>query len=244
MKHAMRCTLVLVLLGAAPALFAQRMGGGGGGGAHSGAAVAGGGHFGGGLGHGGLGHSSGFGVGHVRPGIVGGFHHRGFRNNRFVSPFWSTAYWWDDSYYPDGGEQVVQPPATSVIVQQAAPQPVQEVKPASPLLIELQGNRFVRLTGNDVNPPVTGGTVQLAAREGDQLPPVVLIFRDGHRQDVSSYSIIGPALYVSGSYWTNGYWTEKILLADLNLPATMSANQERGVNFALPSAPNQVITRP
>ncbi|HTM87352.1 MAG TPA: hypothetical protein VL155_04065 [Terriglobales bacterium] len=240
----MRCTLVLVLLGAAPALFAQRMGGGGGGGAHSGAAVAGGGHFGGGLGHGGLGHSPGFGVGHVRPGIVGGFHHRGFRNNRFVSPFWSTAYWWDDSYYPDSGEQVVQPPATSVIVQQAAPQPVQEVKPASPLLIELQGNRFVRLTGNDVNPPVTGGTVQLAAREGDQLPPVVLIFRDGHRQDVSSYSIIGPALYVSGSYWTNGYWTEKILLADLNLPATMSANQERGVNFALPSAPNQVITRP
>jgi len=239
MKHAMRCTLVLVLLGAAPALFAQRMGGGAGGGAHSGAAVAGGAHFGGGLGHGGLGHSPGFGVGRVRPGIVGGFHHRGFHNNRFFSPLWSTAYWWDDSYYPEDGEQVVQQPAAPVIVQQAASQPVQEVKPANPLLIELQGNRFVRLTGNGVNPPLADDTIQSAA-----LPPVVLIFRDGHREDVSSYSIIGPALYASGSYWTNGYWTQKILLADLNLPATMSANQERGVNFVLPSAPNQVITRP
>lgn len=246
MKHAMRCTLILVLLGATPALIAQRMGGSAGGAAHSGTAVAGGAHFGGGLGHGGLGHSPGFGVGHVRPGIVGGFHHRGFHNNRFFSPLWSTAYWWDDSYYPDDGEQVVQQPSTPVIVQQAAPQPVQEVKPASPLLIELQGNRFVRLTGNEDNPQGTGtgGTVQSAARESGQLPPVVLIFRDGHRQDVSSYSIIGPALYVSGSYWTSGYWTEKILLADLNLPATLSANQERGVNFVLPSAPNQVITRP
>ncbi|HEX6906921.1 MAG TPA: hypothetical protein VF154_09955 [Terriglobales bacterium] len=242
MKHAMRWVLVLVLVGATPALFAQRMGAAGG--AHPGAGVAGGAHLGGGIARGGLGHVPGFGVGHVRPGIVGGFHHRGFHNNRFFSPFWSTAYWWDDSYYPDDGGPVVQPPATSVIVQQAAPQPVQEVKPANPLLIELQGDRFVRLTGNDLNPPVGGGPAQPAAQQGDQLLPVVLIFRDGHRQDVSSYSIIGPALYASGSYWTNGYWTQKILLADLNLPATVSANQERGVDFVLPAAPNQVITRP
>jgi hypothetical protein len=242
MRHTLRCALVLVLLGSTPALFAQRMGTAGGG--HSGAAVAGGARLSGGLGHGGLGHSPGFGAGHVRPGIVGGFHHRGFHNNRFFSPFWSTAYWWDDSYYPEDGGQVAQPPATSVVVQQAAPQPVQEVKPANPLLIELQGDRFVRLAGNDVNPPVAGGSAQSPALQGDQLVPVVLVFRDGHRQDVSSYSIIGPALYASGSYWTNGYWTQKILLADLNLSATMSANQERGVNFVLPSGPNQVITRP
>lgn len=243
MKQAMRWVLVLVLLGATPVLFAQRMGGlGVAGAAHPGAGVAAGAHLGGGFSHGGPSHGRGF--GRVRPGIVGGFHHRGFHNNRFFSPFWSTAYWWDDSYYPEDGAEVAQQPATPVIVQQAAPQPVQEVKPASPLLIELQGDRFVRLTGNDLNPPLAGGAAQSAATQSGQLPPVVLIFRDGHRQNVSSYSIIGPALYASGSYWTNGYWTQKILLADLNLPATMSANQEHGVNFVLPSAPNQVITRP
>ncbi|HJT01385.1 MAG TPA: hypothetical protein VJ756_19985 [Terriglobales bacterium] len=129
-----------------------------------------------------------------------------------------------------------------VLVQKAAP--VQEVKPANPLLIELQGDRFVRLTGNDVNPPVGASTAQSNSPEHAELPPAVLVFRNGRRQEVSSYSIIGPVLYASGSYWTNGYWTQKILLADLNLPATFEANQERGVNFVLPSSPDQVVTRP
>ena len=237
MKHALRSALVFVLLGATSALLAQVPTGGMG--------VAGGSHIGGAIGHGGLG--TGHGVRPVRPGIVGGFHHRGFgfRSNRFFSPFWGNPFWWDDGY-SDQGEQVVVQPSAPVVVQQAAPAPVQEVKPANPLLIELQGDRFVRLTGDEVNPPAaaTANSQPGVAQSHDQLPATVLVFRDGRRQEVSSYSIIGPALYASGSYWTNGYWTQKILLADLNLPATLEANQERGVNFVLPSAPNQVVTRP
>ena len=210
--------LILVLLLATPALFGQRMAGG----AHMGAA-----------------HTAGHGLGFrpVRPGIVGGFHHRGFHNNRFFSPFWGSTLWWDDGLYPDQEEVVVQPPANAA--PQPAPQPVQEVKPANPLLIELQGDHFVRLTGN---PPVAGSASQSV--QSAELPPALLVFRDGRRQEVSSYAIIGPALYASGSYWTTGYWTQKILLADLDLPATVRANQERGVQFVLPAAPNQVITRP
>ncbi|HLK34290.1 MAG TPA: hypothetical protein VKT29_14445 [Terriglobales bacterium] len=239
MKNVSRYLVVVTLLLATPALFAQARSAGIAGGARMGGAGVRGAHMGGGTAHGGIG--SGHGFRPARPGLVGGFHHRGFRNNRF-SPFWGNAFWWDDGLYPeDDGTQVViqqQPAAASA---QPAAVPVQEVKPANPLLIELQGDRFVRMTGN---PPLTTSSGTSTAQPQAELPPAVLIFRDGHRQEVSSYSIIGPALYASGSYWTTGYWTQKILLADLDLPATLRANQERGVNFVLPSAPNQVVTRP
>ncbi len=120
-------------------------------------------------------------------------------------------------------------------------------KPAEPLMIELQGGRFVRMTDAQVNvtqadrtnrtQPV-GDTRRAAAGNAR---PAVLIFRDGRQHEVSSYAIIGAALYESAGYWTAGYWTRKILLADLDLPATITANQQRGVNFMLPLAPNQVV---
>lgn len=232
MKHASQSLAILVLVLVTPALLAQISTGGMG--------VAGGASMGGATAHGAFG--TGHGFGHpARPGIVGGFHHRGFHNNRFFSPFWSSAFWWDDGY-PDRGDQVVvQPPAAPVVVQ-AAPQPVQELKPANPLLIELQGDRFVRLTGNEADGLVAARGAP--SQQHAELPPAVLVFRDGHRQEISSYAIIGQALYASGSYWTNGYWNQKILLADLDLPATLRANQERGVNFVLPASPDQVVTRP
>lgn len=265
MKHALRSVLLAVLVGATPALLAQHMGGAGvAGSAHlgeGGARVTGGfahggsGHGGFGHGHGGFGHG-GFGFGRVpfRNSVIGGYplspYRQGFYNSPYYSPYLSGMYWWDDDGYGDNGQQVVvQQPPTPVVVQSApAAPPVQPVKPASPLLIELQGDRFVRLSGNEINPPMpAAAATQPATAKPDQpqeLPPVVLVFRDGHQQQVSSYSIIGPAIYASGSYWTNGYWTRKILLADLNLPATLRINQEHGVNFVLPSAPDQVVTRP
>ncbi|HEU5336748.1 MAG TPA: hypothetical protein VFU27_12335 [Terriglobales bacterium] len=256
MKNAMWAFVISGLMLFAPALFAQHMGGPGmTGGAHPAGGVARGGAvahggFGGGSGHGsGFGHGPSFGGRSipVRRGIVGGFpvgHGRGFHNHRFFSPYLGGIYWWDDYGDSDTEQQgaVQQPPAQAA----PAPQLVPEVKPANPLLIELQGDRFVSLTGNAVNSPHgTEGAAQPAASSpSEQLPPVVLVFRDGHRQEVTSYSIIGPAIYASGSYWTNGYWTQKILLASLDLPATLHLNQERGVNFVLPAAPNQVVTRP
>jgi len=234
MKNPTRCLLMGALLLATSALLAQIPTGGLG--------VAVGAHISGATGHPGSGAGHGFGSRPVRPGIVGGFHHRGFHRNRFLAPFGSSAFWWDDGYYPQGGEQeVVQQPAAPAVVQPATP--IQEAKPVNPLLIELQGDHFVRLTDSQVNQPLAG-SAGASRQQQPELPPAVLVFRDGHRQEVSSYSIIGPVLYASGSYWTNGYWTQKVRLADLDLSATLHANQERGVNFVLPSAPDQVVTRP
>jgi hypothetical protein len=71
-----------------------------------------------------------------------------------------------------------------------------------------------------------------------------LIFRDGHHEESSDYSIISGVIYARGDYWTSGSWSKQIPLSQLDLPATLKANQERGVTFRLPGAPNEVVTRP
>ena len=76
------------------------------------------------------------------------------------------------------------------------------------------------------------------------MAPAVLIFRDGRREEITSYSIIGPVIYTKGDYWATGSWTRSIQVSDLDLPATFKENQERGVGFNLPSGPDEIVIRP
>jgi hypothetical protein len=66
-------------------------------------------------------------------------------------------------------------------------------------------------------------------------PTTVLIFKDGHKSEVQNYAIVGEKLFD----FTNGR-SRKIPLADLDLPATQKANEERGVDFQIPAKPTQV----
>jgi hypothetical protein len=61
--------------------------------------------------------------------------------------------------------------------------------------------------------------------------PIVLIYRDGHQQEVSNYAIVGQTLYDLGTFVAR-----KIPLADLNLKATIKANDDRGVEFSVPTS--------
>ena len=61
--------------------------------------------------------------------------------------------------------------------------------------------------------------------------PIVLVFRDGHVQTVMNYAIVGQTLYD-----LNGSYAKKIPLAALDLPATVQANEEQGVEFKLPAS--------
>jgi hypothetical protein len=70
------------------------------------------------------------------------------------------------------------------------------------------------------------------------------VYRDGHTEDVSSYSIIGPMIYTETGYWIDGNSTRTIQIADLDITATLKQNQQRGVKFDLPSGPNEVMIRP
>jgi hypothetical protein len=61
--------------------------------------------------------------------------------------------------------------------------------------------------------------------------PVVLVYLDGHEQEVKNYAIVGPTLYDLGTFVAH-----KIPLAELNLKATIKANDDRGVEFSVPSS--------
>ena len=65
-------------------------------------------------------------------------------------------------------------------------------------------------------------------REVLPIDPTVLVFRDGHRQQVTNYAVMGQTLYVFDDH------RQKILLRDLDLPATVKVNDDRGVEFQLP----------
>lgn len=61
-------------------------------------------------------------------------------------------------------------------------------------------------------------------------PSTLLIFKDGHQQEISNYAIVGPTLYDL----SDGR-SKKVQLADLDLSATVKENDQRGVEFQLPA---------
>jgi hypothetical protein len=71
----------------------------------------------------------------------------------------------------------------------------------------------------------------------------VLVFRDGHKEEIRKYIIEGTTIYIRTNSWSYGSWTRKIQVAELDVPATLELNQERGAKFSLPSSPNEVMIR-
>jgi hypothetical protein len=61
-------------------------------------------------------------------------------------------------------------------------------------------------------------------------PSTVLIFKDGHQAQIANYAIVGATLYDL----SDGR-SKKVQLADLDLPATVKENDQRGVEFQLPA---------
>jgi len=137
-------------------------------------------------------------------------------------------------------------------------QGVQAERSIRPVLIERQGDAWVSVSGYAESPvaaepeaPPMAGTIRPrpempadAATATHEVPPAVLVFRDGHQEEVRSYTIIGDTLYARANYWDTGAWTRKIVIASLDVPATLKLNGERGTNFRLPSGPGEVMIRP
>ena len=68
--------------------------------------------------------------------------------------------------------------------------------------------------------------------QASQMPPTVLVFRDQHKQEVSNYAIVGQTLWAFVPQHK-----QQIPLADLDIPATIRANDDRGITFRVPGAP-------
>jgi hypothetical protein len=188
----------------------------------------------------------------------------------FPHRFFPTEFFLDAPLFADysvmGGPQQI----PAVLVIQTSPPTttgVEGTEPAkasaAPLLIEWRGDRYVRLDDAPQRgslrrerklPPdyaedydartKASGSRRISDVGPRALAPAVLVYRDGRREDVSKYWIGGGVIYVNYDHWTNGAWNKKIELAQLDLPLTFKLNRERGVNFVLPAAPNEIVTRP
>lgn len=178
--------------------------------------------------------------------------------------------------YPLYAEYPYQPPPSApappqvIVVDEPAPAADSaQASRAAPLLIELQGDHYVRYGGvqpsaereeqaqdhaQEIRTRVVPARTVISrpqprietgiGHEPAELPPAVLVYRDGHREEAPNYAIVGSILYAHGVDWQSGYWSKQIPLTALDLRATVEANRDKGIKFLLPSGPNEVVTRP
>jgi len=78
--------------------------------------------------------------------------------------------------------------------------------------------------------PETAATPQPEAPLAPEQPQTVLVFKDGHQLEVENYAIVGSTLYDLSEGRRH-----KIPLSDLDLDATTKQNDERGIDFRVPS---------
>jgi hypothetical protein len=179
------------------------------------------------------------------------------RGRRSSSGSAFAPYFYSD--YDSEPETVDAPPAAQIIEQTAEPSSAVPVpNRAGALVLELQDDHWVRITNSGQSQ--TGGQSSQPQSESlanlptatprriqpeapSELPPAVLVFRDGHREEIRKYIIEGATIYISTNSWSNGSWTRKIQVAELDVPATLELNHERGAKFSLPSGPNEVMIR-
>ncbi|PYV72963.1 MAG: hypothetical protein DMG96_24610 [Acidobacteria bacterium] len=166
---------------------------------------------------------------------------RGHRHPFGRSPFfflYGAPYFYSDDYEPYDLQYAKSEPAPQPVSSEANPGPLPE-----PVLLELHGSQWVKVTN-------FGETSQQALNPSSQsasakpMPAAVLVYRDGHSEEISSYSIIDRMMYTKADYYSSGSWTRTIQIADLDIPATLKQNQRRGVKFDLPSGPDEVVIRP
>ena len=180
-----------------------------------------------------------------------GGHYRGWGAYPLGSLYWDALFS-DDSF--DAENPPLAPPV--IVVEQPAAQPrassaPQDAERVQPLLIELRGGRYVRISGDGSSISENAGQ-QLdldASRAMEPArpsapPSTVLVFRDGSRERITDYTIADGILYAQADYYTEGSWNKPIALSSLDLTATVNENRARGVQFQIPAAPNQVIVGP
>jgi hypothetical protein len=188
---------------------------------------------------------------------------RGGRRNSIGYGFYPDYYPYDSPFA--GGQDEPTPPR-DVAQAPLAPAATAPTKPVEPLVVELRGDHWVRLTGygaseisnqlpaSQIIPAAPAATstkskskvadAAAVSSAEEKLPPAILVFRDGHREEISRYTIINKTIAVKSDYYASGSWTRKIQIADLNVPATLQANRDANTKFALPTRPNEVVMRP
>jgi len=159
----------------------------------------------------------GVGFGH-RPGFTNGSRDHDFHHRHFFPGIVGPYYGWGYPYYGWGYPYDAYDSYASNDYQQN--QPVVNSTPDD----DRYGDHSFNESRSSPQPAQTPAPVQ-------EQDPTVLVFRDGHQQEVKNYAIVGPMLW---DFTAKG--THKIPLADLDLDTTRKLNDERGVDFVLPKS--------
>jgi hypothetical protein len=78
-----------------------------------------------------------------------------------------------------------------------------------------------------------GEGVTAAAAPPEEVVSTILVFRDGSHREIRNYALMGNGIYDLSV--KAGQGKMKILLADLDIPATIAANDQRGIDFKVPN---------
>jgi hypothetical protein len=181
-------------------------------------------------------------------------HQRRFLNDSaFLFPY----FYADEEF--DYGPVAPETSPVQVVLQQPPQAPAPAASPVVPLLLENHNGQWVRVPTGSEMPAIPQSTkpdsakasapnpgfveLPVAAPPLPPLPPAVIVFRDGHSEEVGKYMIQGDMLFTNVDYWSTGSWTRKIPLSDVDIPESLKLNKDRGTKFNLPSGPNEVMIR-
>jgi hypothetical protein len=163
----------------------------------------------------------------------------------------------DDEFdYGPGGQEGS---PVQVVMAQPAPPPAPTPIPGESLILENRDGQWVRIpTGGEMqagsDSSMTNSAPASSLRPGiaelavsapplPAMPHAAIVFRDGHSEELEKYFIQGDTLYTKVDSWSSGPLARRILLADLDIPASLRLNKDRGTKFNLPSGPNEVVVR-
>jgi hypothetical protein len=147
------------------------------------------------------------------------------------------------AYYPY--YSVIDPTVYDGPVDGAAPAEDDDQYQGGPTIFDRRGSgeRYRSDVRNDVRPPASApaeasSVTDTSVADRPQAlpepaqPDTVLVFKDGHKQQVSNYAIVGASLFDLSSGRR-----QKIAISDLDVAATQKANEDQGIEFKLPTLP-------
>ena len=145
----------------------------------------------------------------------------GYYGGGFVAPYYIPAY--DPSYSYDtggGGRYLYSGPPSEQTLH---------------IVVDLPAAKHSVAEDDEDDPPPAiasksnrNGNAADAYANAKPIDPTVLVFLDGHQQEVTNYAIMGQTVYVFDNR------TQKIALTDLDVAGTIKLNDDRGVDFHVP----------